>query len=367
MLPSILRTTGLLLCLPFLAAAIEPAIDGTETTIPEGPAARAAAAISETTSPAKQAATSVLGNADAWMQLETWQLWSDTLLAERDATPDDRDPARNALLARLAAIQGRDSAAWRHYSTLVASPEHAASTLPYLFPGIPAELNAAPGGVPPALPNGCALRPSLPPQPEGRGPLAYREATCTSLQIGDALIDLKMTVESTGVQLDLTHISGAAATIEVLLPEPAGFDIRVEYVDWMRQDDRHAPRLVELLPGTETISIFGRVLDRPLTRPAFSRGTLPAQLKLGGLVLELEPGSEAADTPMLRGICSLLANLLGIDVRLTTGPEPQAALKKPAPAGFPGTRIRLSADPNERALTLRYLVDQIEASLLTQE
>ena len=348
---------NLLLTLAALAAGAPKPTCGQLPRLPEGPAARALAGLAADTAVASIPHLEALRGPDPWGRHSTWELWADTLVAESRSQQADYD--RRALLCRLAHAHGRDADAWGHFALLTGSPEHAAATLPYLFPGIPEELQAQPGGRAPVLPEGVLLRPALPPAPAGGGPLAYREAEISDLRIGATHFSLSLLVENTGVQLDLKGLSGPPAELELLLPEPQDFEIRVEYVDWMRQEQRHAPRRLRIETREEPLSLFGRVLARPLSRPSLPGGEdLPAALAVGGLHLDLPASLPAEERDFYAGLARRLSKLLGISVQSEYGEASGAA------AAFPGIHVPMGESGAERALALRYLAHQIESRLL---
>jgi hypothetical protein len=175
------------------------------------------------------------------------------------------------------------------------------------------------------------------------------------VRVGAALVDVTVTVEATGVQVDLAHVEGEAATVHVLLPEPQGFEIRVEYLDWMRRDDAdmRTPIRVELLPGEEPHQLYGRVLERRSDLPTGAAAQLPAALRQGGLTFEVP-----ADDPehaTLAQIAAVVEDLLGVRTRLLAPGQP--------PTGWTRLVFRLPAG-RERLERLRYLASAVEAFLL---
>ena len=115
---------------------------------------------------------------------------------------------------------------------------------------------------------------------------------------------MKVAVEPDGVQVDLRHIGGGPVKLYARIPCPPELEIRVEYAGWMRMDTVGEPLPIELSPEEPLFSLWGRALARqdswPLTLP---EGTF-AQLRLGGLALEV-----AVDDPALAQLDQLAAAL----------------------------------------------------------
>jgi hypothetical protein len=327
-------------------------------SLPDGRAAKVLAGIAADTQPAALPEDAAQRLApDAWEDPRTWQRWADAVAAEsRAARPDG---ARRALLCLLARSHGRTRDAWEHFGALGDAPEHAAAVGAFLIPGVPPGTPIEAGGRPAPLPSGAVLSPFLPPRsPDARpGAIEWRSATYGGLRIGDATVDLSLSVESTGVQLDLTLATGDEASIAAVLPAPDGFSIRVEYLDWSRQPTVGAPLRVVLRAGDEEPhSLYGRVLEDRVSLPAARAGHVPRQLSEGGLRLELPRGDP--QLALLKGAAPALAALLGAAVVVVE--------ESGAPSGgFSGTTMRLPAGP-QRAARLRYLVGSLEAHALAR-
>lgn len=338
-----------LLLLPLLAA---PGDEG-PLSLPDGPAAKVWAGVGPETSPADIAARAGLW-AD-WSTRSTWSTWAS--LVREEAAAEGPEPARRAILCLLARGHGRAGDAWAHYGTLGAEPGLVAAVTPRLLPGVPSEAAVEPGGRPAPLPDGVVLRPFLPPS-SGEGPagtVEWRSATAHGLRIGAAVVDLTVTVEATGVQVDLTHVSGGAATVSVLLPEPEGFEVKIEYLDWLRREDDQlrTPIPVELKPGEEPRQLYGRVLERRAALPTGGAQRLPAALVEGGLVFEVPDGDP--DRAALEEIAAVVGELLGVEARLRAPGAPRGDTS--------GTVFRLPAG-RERVERLRFLASAIERFLL---
>jgi hypothetical protein len=335
-----------LLLLPLLLA---PTRDNSALTLPDGPAAKVWAGVGPDTQPAELPPEARLG-LDPWNQPATWKRWAELVRLEEQTN----DPARRAELCLLAKAHGRASDAWHHYQALGADPTWVAAVTPSLLPGVPAGSPVAPGGRAAPLPDGVLLTPFLPPTSR-RGAVEWRTATVHGLTIGEAVLDLTITVEATGVQVDLAHVSGGAAKVSVLLPEPEGFQIRVEYVDWLRRDNDQirTPITVELKPGEEPRQLYGRVLEQRSHLPTGAARKLPASLLLGGLVFEV-PADDPQRADLAR-IAGVIGELLQVETRVDTpgAPRPEWSC----------TVFRLPPG-HERLERLRYLASAIEAYLL---
>jgi len=342
--------------------AAAPGPDALTVTLPDGPAAKAWAGVDAATVPAElPAGWRVLEADDPWSRPETWKLWADLVAAEREGEAPRAE--QRAGLALLARAHGRAQDAWGHFGTLTAAPEWAAAVLPYLLPGAPASARATRGGDPGVLPPGVVLAPLVPPSHPGAQPgdVEVLDAEVRGVRIGEARVALRVRLETGGVQVDVEHLGGGPARLFVLLPEPEGFEIRVEYNDWMVQDTLRQPLEVRLEPDAPPVSLWGRFLERPPLLPRGPAGRLPAQLALGGLALEV--AAEDPDRALLDAAAAQLERLLGIAVRVHAAGE---SASEDADAGWSGTRVRLSAGA-ERAALLRGIASAAEAYLLGRE
>ncbi|MFT7669688.1 MAG: hypothetical protein ACI8X5_002393 [Planctomycetota bacterium] len=235
-----------------------------------------------------------------------WERWGEWLRAESEAP--EIDPRRRAGLVLFAAEQERWGNAWAHFERLGAAPEWAASLLPRLLVGAPATSPTGPGGFPRGLAEGVLLKPALPPAIEDDRPGSLRPRTMkiSGLRVGQAVLDMKVVLEPSGIEVDILHVSGEAVTLSILLPEPPGQEIRVEYIDWMRQDERRAPLELTLLPGEEEHTLFGRFRHRGARLPSLPQGSLPVGFRRAGLRME------APDDPQLAALARPLSQALGL-------------------------------------------------------
>lgn len=278
--------------------------------LPESPAARAWAGVGPESAPVEL--ERALFHEDPWLawprksgQTVEWQRWGEWLAAE--GRSESADPRRRAGLMSIAAQQSRWSDAWVHFERLGGAPEWAAACLPRLLPGVPADHDVLAGGFPDALPAGIVLRPAVPPRiaSDPRGSLRPRTAKVTGLVIGETTLDFTITVEPSGIQIDLEHQAGPGVEFAVILPEPAGQRVRIEYVDWMRQEMVRLPLPVKLVPGEEAVTLFGRFDRKSVVLPAAPKGRICAGLRRGGLSIEGPAEGE------LRESASALAAALG--------------------------------------------------------
>ncbi len=339
--------------LPALLLSLAPG----EVRLPESEAARALASVGPQTAPAD------LG--PGLLDLHPWLVepeagppeavhgtWARWIAAE--AAAGVPDPTRRAGLLLVAARQSRHEEAWAHLGALVSDPGRAAAVLPILLPGVPPGTPAAEGGLPVALPDGVLLRPAPPPAPPGdpAGSLRPRHMEVRGLRVGAAVVNLRVALEPSGVQVDVEHVDGGPARLRVLLPEPEGQEIRVEYVDWMRQDTHRAPLLVELSPeDEEPHTLWGRFLPRRTPLPALPAGALPRGLERAGLFLACPPGGP------LEAEARAFAGALGELYGFPTGVLPPGA---PAPApDAEALLVRLTGGEDGRRL-LHELARRVE-------
>lgn len=284
----------------------------------------------------------------------TWEAWGEWL-GRAAADPEDA-PAR-AGLCLLALRAGRWEDAWRQVERLGAAPSMLAALLPHLAPGVPLEHAAGPGGAPPALPDGVLLRPALPPElpPGGFASTGPRRLLARAFRVGAALLELELALEPSGVQVDVRHLAGGPARLFVELPEPWDAAIRIQYVDWFRQDDPRAPLAVELGPGSEPVTLYGRFLARELPLPAAPRGELPRTIREGGLWIELDPARCEPGPP--RAAALALGRALGVPAGLRAPGDP------PPPGPFAGVVLHY-ASALEGARLLERVASTAEAFLL---
>ena len=336
-------------------------LSSTEATqvvvLPEGPGARAWASVGETTRPAPLDPELVEALAEGPYGERTWALWQAALAK----VVESGDPAAWAALCLVARAQERDLGAWDHYAQLVADPSWAAALRHHLWPGVPLEFPAGPGGTTPPLPEDVVLQPVL---LETSGTWApefaasavlfeMRVARIEGLVIEDSRIDLRFEVDSSGIKLESWLREGTPRQLRTRMPEPPGFRIEIEYGDWLRLDGRRDVRAYVPPPGDEPYVLFSRVFERTEPRPGSGVTKRPAGLDLGGLVLE-DSGGE----PRLPR-SEQLAQLIGADVHVV-GPDE-------TPRGpFGGIRVRFPREREAREAALRYLVGAIEEHVLAR-
>jgi hypothetical protein len=191
--------------------------------------------------------------------------------------------------------------------------------------------------------------------------LPAREATVRDLVVNGTRFDMKITFDSYGVQLDFEWKAGEGASLLVLLPEPDGFEIRVEYVDWMRQKEKRVPHLVELSAQTPQISLFARIRSTQARWPGLVAGALPRELERAGLWLEYAPGE--AEVELLQAVAAGAGRALDIPVRAR---ESSQASRVEADSRARGVVMRLAAPGPERSRQLAWLASSVEHTVLAR-
>lgn len=323
--------------------------------LPESAAERAWAGVGATTPPAPGAAELAALAAADWSAADTWERWAGLVRATRDA-PTAPDRAALCLFARG---HGRGADAWRHFEALGAEPTWLAALAPALFPGAPAGTPVEAGGRPGPLPDGVLLEPLLPPDSGRlpRGAIEWRTAHARGLRIGDAVVDLAVSVESTGVQVDVTHVSGGAATVRVRIPEPDGFEVRMEYLDWMRVETLREPIAIPLSPDDEEPhTLWGRLQESRSSLPTGVAERLPQQIAEGALVLALPADDRERDS--IEAVARAVEDVLGARVVVGEGTA------KGDDGGWTSTTLRLPPPGPEREERLRYLASTVETFAL---
>jgi hypothetical protein len=353
--------------LPPPAQAPDPAA---KVELPEGPAARAFAGVGPETEPAAfdLAGMPLSANDPAWDRPEVWLEWAQWVRAE--AAEPHPSPSRRARLCLLASLQGRTDDAWEHFAALGGDPAWGAAVLPLLAPGVPVEsyalVGVSAGGLPGALPDGIVLEPRLPPPNRpaseiepGRRP-ERRHMTLIGVRIGDAILKMRVALEVEGVQVDFEHLSGGGAHFFVKLPAPTEHEIRVEYIDWMRQDESGIAHEIYIEPGSRTRVVFGRFRPRSVDWPTRLPEHKPEGLLRNGVRIELARGDpeEARIESFAAGLEALL------DVPVEVRPWPEAPETEAASGFFAGLRMRLH-DDGSRALKLRNMISAAERFALS--
>jgi len=252
-----------------------------------GPIADLAAALGSVQAPAELARADIAAD---WRDPAAFERWRAALA---DARTADARGAR-ARLALLARRQDRDADAWQHLEVAGADPALLAALLPRFLPGIADEVAAGAGGLAGALPDGAIFTPTTPPRtrPLERGRIERRAMRVRGLRVGEAVLGLRVSVEPEGVQIDIEHIAGGAARVAVKLPIEPGFALANEYVDWFPAPMRGAAHVVEIRPGDEEHTLYGRFEPSDSAQTFALPPRAPAALELGGLGIRPESGAD---------------------------------------------------------------------------
>jgi hypothetical protein len=327
--------------------------------LPPGDAAAAVAALQPSTSahptPKDLGASGTVPTLPrgAWSEPATWSAWSTQLLAEAGAARANKAPdaERRARLALLALEQGRSDDAWAHFAATRTDPTWSAAVLPRFLPGVPSGSPGGKGGLPGPLPDGAVLAPSLPPPSADRaaGRIDRRAMSVRAITVGAAVVSLRVSVETEGVQIDVRHVSGGAAKLSVLIPESPDWQFGNEYVDWYRQETMRVPHAIEVKPGEEEHTIYGRFeTQQPRRFTAGLPASMPAQIASGGLWLSVR--ADDAEKPSIEAAAQAISAVLSIRCRVRA---PGAA------PGWTGTSVDLEK-PEERAAKLVWLASAVE-------
>jgi len=285
--------------------------------------------------------------------VEAWKGWAADLEAARKAR--EPEPAREARLAIFALEQQRWIEAWAHFERCGGDPAVCAALLPRFLPGLAPGAPLGKDGFAGALPDGVVLRPALPPlkgdAPPGR--LERREMKLAQLAVGKAVLSLRIAVEYDGITVELAHVAGESCKLALVLPCEPGYQIANEYIDWYVQESHGAPLALELQPGAESRTLYGRLEQRSTHAPERVPEKLPALAAREGLVLELfrEDPQQAFVSSIAE---SLRAPPLALDARVWIRGS------KDIPAGL---RVDLTR-PEERVQRLAELCGAIERFVL---
>jgi len=162
-----------------------------------------------------------------------------------------------------------------------------------------------------------------------------------------------ISIERAGVEAKLHHLSGEPASLHVQLPELPSREVRVTYIDWLRQETPNDPLLVELKPGMDgPVHLFGRFMPREEHLPALPKERLPAQLIEAGLWLEIEAGS--SPTALQAAAADAITTCLGVPGGVRRAGAPSSS----TPSA--GTIVSLSDGPSG-ARTLSRIAGATEA------
>jgi hypothetical protein len=319
-----------------------------------GPAGRAWASVDPEAAPARLAPEDLPHEPEAWRTSAPWQAWAELLTAEAEALAEQRAPdaRRRARLALVAWSQNRSDDAWDHLASTVAEPAWMAAVVPHLAPGVPLDWLAQPDHDPRApLPDGIHLRPALPPAPvpaaevvHGLSRVDPRELRVQGVAIGAGVVDVRIALEVDGVQVDVEHVSGGPVSLLLTLPEPIDFEIKVEYLNWMRLDEARQPIEVRVDADEQRAFVFGRFLPRILPWSETLPAAPSARLERHGVQLRLPPGADATDR--LRGFAAALRTLFGWEAAVLNLDPAQA------PEPWPGIVMTFGPEPElERKFT----------------
>jgi len=244
-----------------------------------------------------------------------WSEWAARLRACRTAAPPERAAAR-LWAAVFAARGGRSDDAWEHLAHAGEAPAGLRAVLPLFAPGVaPADLAAWP-----ELPDGAVLAPLLPPPSVpasevllGIGRVREGHTVVRGFRVGAAQVALTLRIEGDGVTIELAHEGGGACAVEVVVPEPPDFKLSSVHVDWETVSAPAGRVRIELAPGAEPVTVYGRYRPRRIEWPTSTPDGLNVQLERDGLSLWLAQGESAPE------LCAGLAALLGVEVRAAVG------------------------------------------------
>jgi hypothetical protein len=299
-----------------------------------------------------------------WTQANTWAVWSQALrLAAR---PNESNVSNRAMLAELALGQSRWDDAWSHFIACDPAKDCMSALLPRFIPGVTSGYKATDGPLPEPLPDGIVLHPSLPPPSEhaAAGRIDARAMKVNGFVVGKTTLAMRVAVEAEGVQIDVEHRSGETAHISIVIPEPKDWSIGDEYVDWAVQPTHHQPLAIEVKPGDEPHTIYGRFQPRGLSHPTHPSAQVPAQLE-GGIVWLLVP-SDQENSDLYTSIAKSLGQLpLHLECRVTTSPL-DVAREESGSELASGITIDLRS-PEERDEKLAWLVSSLERICLAPD
>lgn len=171
--------------------------------------------------------------------------------------------------------------------------------LPLFVPGVAsAELDAAESEGELRVLEFATLTVRLPPlpgpaaeRPLGTGRLQRREMKVLGLRIGAAQVDMKVSIEPEGVQVDFENVRGSPARCRVVLPEPLDFELASSYLDWERLEQARAPIEVALTPDAPPVSLYGRLAPRFVRWPSARPTSLEERTRRHGFVLVCAPNA----------------------------------------------------------------------------
>jgi hypothetical protein len=261
----------------------------------------------------------------AWGASEPWRRWVALLCAEASAAR--ADPARRAALAVLARRQGRYQDAWTHASACAESPEVLAALVPRLALGLDASAPLGAGATILALPDGVRLAPALPPEDPALGAgiraLIGQRLEVAALAVGSAQIALTLEVEPDGLSIDLRHLSGGSARVQLELPLPAQVAFEAVYADWERSEESERVLTFTLDAEEPEHSAWARFAPLahgwPTARPPATEAGAPHLTALASWVVLQEAGPAL---PHLVELSRTLEALFGCPCAFACGSQP---------------------------------------------
>ena len=235
-------------------------------------------------------------------------------------------------LARCARDQGRGVDAWRYLALGWSDAGNRRSQRAALCTSLMTGLRrGAPGPRLPdwldqPLPADVHLAPTLPPpaEPDEDGRPRQRATRAHGLRVGLTLLDLTVTAEPDGVQVDVAHVGGPPCDIRLALPDPGPeLTYRARHLDWERVETSERFLAVHLEPDEEPHTLWGRYgplsTEWPITLPE----ELPQAHVDGGVRLLGE-----ARATRYAGFAGALAELIGVELHVDSGAgEPTSGLE----------------------------------------
>jgi hypothetical protein len=294
--------------------------------------------------------------------------WSSALLAVRDplAPLDGRLQAR-LTLCLIAKAQGRDQDAWRHFERLGDGPSEVACALPHLWPGIPFGTPIGLGGRL-ELPADTLLQPAFPTLPPEEGPAGSGPQKMTwmqGLQVAGQALELRLTLQPEGLELDLWNRGDTTLAIRAILPSPRNFECSYTYSDWEKTIDPHLGIAVQLpAQREEAWTLFTRL------KPAFE--AWPSSPKPGTAWFEdrslrLILGPRENPTPALETLAEVLRVQLDVPVDFASiddKPAPRCVIVDLGPPSQNPDGATPSGTTPQRHNRMRRLLSSVELFLL---
>lgn len=296
------------------------------------------------------------------------EAWASALTVARNAQAPlgDRLEAR-LKLCLIAKAQARHQDAWGHFQKLADGPGQVVRALPYLWPGVPFDTPIGAGGRL-RLTSDALLQPAfllLPPDGAPPSEAPPRMTWKGGLHVEGQALELRITLQPEGLEMDLWNRGQAPLQIRAILPTPRNFESSYTYSDWEKTVDAHLGIPVPLPNGREgPWTLFTRL------KPAYE--AWPRSPKSGAAwfhdrKMRLILARDEQPTAALNTLAKVLRDLLGIPVDFAAIDDkapPRSVIVDLGPKSPESEVAPPPGTPSPRQARMRRLLSSVELFLL---